>query len=587
MKLVIREYLHLLRESGELDELVPDLLLENNIEPIFRAQKGVRQNGVDIAAVGPDESDSGTTKLFLFVLKKGDVDRATWDTSEQAVRPTLNEILDLYFPNNIEDRHKNLPVKIVLCCAGDMMQNVQGNWKGYTDDHAVEGEIEFDFWGGDHLASLIETTFLDEHLFPLTARTQLRKTIAIVDQNETEPHQFYRLIHDTLNSDKFVDTKTPAGIRSRLRAVRLLNLAVNIVFHWGVDSNNHLPALLCAERLILKIWDRLRIGDLYDCKKTMEAFESVFRTYMKVNEAYAEKLQELCFTRDALFVQNGFDYEYQLKTFDILGAMAIHSIIISSFKVAIGLSQIEVEETHEEDTAETDPTEINGLNALAESIVSLIHNNPSTKTPLYDRHSIDISLVLLALHYATLEEHSIDWIAELVNRLILAYSLGHSFPVSSDRYDHLLSIKYGSIEKSSLMEISTILPLLAHWQVLYGMDDVYSRLTEACNTTLAEIDLQLWFPDEKTDENLYNSNATQKSGMTYASINLPAELSELSDEMDELKKFHPVYENLSCVKNGWPILALIASRHFKTPVLPSFWIMLNKQDNSESGNDTK
>lgn len=45
MKLIIREYLTLLKESGELDRLLPDLLLSMSIPPISRAQKGVRQEG--------------------------------------------------------------------------------------------------------------------------------------------------------------------------------------------------------------------------------------------------------------------------------------------------------------------------------------------------------------------------------------------------------------------------------------------------------------------------------------------------------------------------------------------------------------
>ncbi len=49
MKLVIREYLSMLRESGELDALLPDLLLSMDIEPISKAQVGVRQYGVDVA----------------------------------------------------------------------------------------------------------------------------------------------------------------------------------------------------------------------------------------------------------------------------------------------------------------------------------------------------------------------------------------------------------------------------------------------------------------------------------------------------------------------------------------------------------
>ncbi|RLF31810.1 MAG: hypothetical protein DRN08_07415, partial [Thermoplasmata archaeon] len=80
MKLIIREYLSLLKESNELDQLLPDLLLAMDIEPISRTQTGVRQYGVDVAAVGIDED--GKKTLFLFTIKQGDIGRTDWDARE-------------------------------------------------------------------------------------------------------------------------------------------------------------------------------------------------------------------------------------------------------------------------------------------------------------------------------------------------------------------------------------------------------------------------------------------------------------------------------------------------------------------------
>jgi hypothetical protein len=59
MRLVLREYLSMLRESGELDVLLPDLLIAMKIDPLTRPGKGMRQYGVDVPAVGPDPTDGG------------------------------------------------------------------------------------------------------------------------------------------------------------------------------------------------------------------------------------------------------------------------------------------------------------------------------------------------------------------------------------------------------------------------------------------------------------------------------------------------------------------------------------------------
>ncbi len=64
MKLIILEYLHLLKESNELDRLLPDLLLSMSIPPLSYAQPGVRQAGVDVVAIGKDP-ETGIKTLFL------------------------------------------------------------------------------------------------------------------------------------------------------------------------------------------------------------------------------------------------------------------------------------------------------------------------------------------------------------------------------------------------------------------------------------------------------------------------------------------------------------------------------------------
>ncbi len=255
MRLVVREYLSMLRESGELDALLPDLLFVMGIEPISKAQVGVRQFGVDVAGVGADPDDNGTEKLFLLTAKQGDIDRSDWEGSPQAVRPSLDEILDVYLPHHVDEEHRDLPKKIVVCCGGDMKQAVEPNWRGYKGRHAEPGVREYDFWGGDKLTALIERHFLNEYLFPESAQKQMRKTIALADQNEDEPRHFYSLIHDTLFERDLPNEATPSATRKRQRALRLLNLSLNIVFHWCRESDNLRPALLCAERAVLLTWD--------------------------------------------------------------------------------------------------------------------------------------------------------------------------------------------------------------------------------------------------------------------------------------------------------------------------------------------
>src|ERR1700680_4372255 len=122
MKLLLADYVSSLKERGELDAILPDLLSELGFHVISRPAIGAGQRGVDVAAVGKDEDER---KLFLFSVKAGDLTRAEWDTGVQALRPSLNEILDDYIPNRIPPQYKRLKVVICLVVGGVVQQAVQ------------------------------------------------------------------------------------------------------------------------------------------------------------------------------------------------------------------------------------------------------------------------------------------------------------------------------------------------------------------------------------------------------------------------------------------------------------------------------
>ncbi len=329
MKLVIREYLSMLRESRELDALLPDLLLSMDVEPISEAQVGVRQYGVDIAGVGPDPEDNDMKKLFLLTVKQGDIDRTDWDGSPQAVRQSLDEILDVYIPHHVDEEHRELPKKIVVCSGGDIKQAVRPNWNGYKTRHTKQGVREYDFWGGDKLAVFIEKYILDEYLFPESAQKQMRKTIALADQNEDEPRHFYALVHSTLFERSLPAGNSARDRRERQRALRLLNLSLNIVFHWCQESNNLRPALLCAERTVLLAWDWMRQQNLLGCATTRAEFEALYFSYLTVAHAYLIKLAPLSEIRDGLVGWGADELEYPLRTFEVIGILGTYCMALS------------------------------------------------------------------------------------------------------------------------------------------------------------------------------------------------------------------------------------------------------------------
>jgi len=113
VKLILAQYLRTLKERDEFDRLLPDLLLAMGYVSVSKPQTGVRQYGVDLAAVGASPED-GVQELLLLVIKRGDIGRADWDTGPQSVRQSLNEVFDVYLKTLIEPAHKSLRKKSFL-----------------------------------------------------------------------------------------------------------------------------------------------------------------------------------------------------------------------------------------------------------------------------------------------------------------------------------------------------------------------------------------------------------------------------------------------------------------------------------------
>lgn len=586
MKLLIREYLSMLKERDELDALIPDLLLSMDIEVIRGPQRGASEYGVDVAGVGPDPED-GERKLLLFTIKSGDINRRSWDAEgkPQAVRPSLNDIRDVYLQHRVSAEHADLPKKIILCYGGEMKRNVEERWAGYVDKNTGDGELEYGEWGGGRLSVLVEEHMLDENLFPESARKQIRKTISLADENEHPPQHFYNFARETLFERDLPTGGEKHAVRKRQRALRLLNLSLNIVFHWSREADNLRPALLCAERAVLTVWDWMRVEELFECEETHRELIRVFSTYVSVVQAFMAKVIPHCQTRDGLFGQGSDRTEYAIRTFETIGILGVACCahfylaeILSKASARNGDSEDESGQSESSEHSEEElPSPAERLaeegKAVAHVLANLIGNNPSALTPCYDEHAIDISIGLLALVEADLEGPATEWVEQLAGRIPFAYGvLGHHFPIATDAYEDLVAMKVGEAPpKEELMEMSTLLPVLAHWHAVLDMPVSYQAFAEQVREIFSETNLQMWYPGESTDEYLYRRNAGRKSGIQFSDIELPGDLDSLRSQINRLEEERREYEDLSCVEYGWPVLSLIASRHFRTPVLPVFW----------------
>lgn len=567
MRLVIREYLSMLKESGELDLLLPDLLLAMGIKPLSKAQGGVRQYGVDVAARGIDPEDN-TDKLFLLTIKQGDLSRKNWNSGQvQDVRPSLDEIEDVYLTKSIDDEHKNLTKKIIVCCNGDIKQEVEQNWSGYKDSHTKPG-IEFAFWGADRLAIEIESYLLDEYIFPEQSRKHLRKTIALAEENE-EPRHFYALVEETLfDKNKYKNQQKPSDKES-IRFLTILDLNLNIVFHWCSEADNLKPAILCAERCILRGWNFLIEHQLLKRKKIVEKYYQIVTTYSNIIAAFINKIKPYCSIKHGLFGwAEAEQIEYSLRTFEIIGILGSYGVYLWDIFLLNENQYFRI-------------TCLREIHAIANILSSLIANNPSASNPLYDRHANDINLGMIVLCLANKTKTAKYWLKMMASKICQGYQLGHNFPIHTNSYQDLVNITVNkSIAKEKLFKASTIIPVLADWYAILDWEEDYVGFQKSANKLFPHANFMLWFPNADTESNFYKSNAGYTSGVGVE-LPLHQSLNEIKARIIKLQEnYFNVYENMSCIENDAWFLIAIASRHFETPVIPFIWHQLIKVDDS-------
>jgi hypothetical protein len=553
MRLVLLEYLRMLRESGEFDALLPDLLLAMNIVPVSKAQIGVRQSGVDLAAVGDDED--GAKTLWLFVLKRGDLGRRDWDSTPQAVRQSLDEIKDVYLSNHVAPEHKALLIKIVVATTGDFKQDFEQQRVGYAARNAEPGRA-YEFWNGDRVAALLEEHLLNEYVVPPMARSELRRTLALIGEPDYDLNHYHALLDLLLAPHADREVKGKSGFDYR-RALSSTALSLGVVCRWAAEAGNLKNALLACERTLLRGWDALRREGLTSTPAAVAAYARVVRIYHDVSIEYLNKVHGHFNVEDAFA---GYCSEAALLTEQVFEQIGIAA--------AIGLSHFFW------GTLTEDKRRVESAHAVADVLAGLLRTHRISGSPCYDAQIVDIVLALMLFTATDRIDTAKSWLGELAGRLSFGFRLGRWFPLSTDSFDDLVETEIHPTEIAfqKLTETSWMVPILAQWMAVIGKDDAYKQLAGLARDTLQHTHFQIWYPDDGTEALMYVGPAHWESGTTEAPVELPPTGEEMRKAIRRTRADAPVkalQSSASAVGLVW--LDFIASRHFRTPVDPLWW----------------
>lgn len=562
LALVIAEYLRTLKERNELDRLLPDLLVEMGYVPISRPQTGNRQFGVDLAVRGINP-DSGQAELLLLVIKQKDIGRSEWEGSDQAVRPSLNEIFDVYLKSHVEAEDMGKPVRIAVVTNGELKQTIQASWSGYVNDQSNRALIEF--WGLDKLSALIECHLLDEHIFHDEDRRDLRRALALAGDVEYDQRDLHKLMLRTLGLT--LEGVLDGPLKSKkdlLKALRVVNFSANAFASWALGDGDGRQGLRAMERAMLWSWHRVRTVDAWESDEHMTlALVSLWQSYQSVRRQYFEKLQDHCYVEDGLLGYASDSAELSLVAFEqigILGSIGLSCVLYGS-------------DADEERVAGHENADI-----VAAALASLISNNSICNSPCFDRHSQDIVLAMSLLVFTGHVGDAKRWLQTLVRNIDYAFKAKRYVPICSDSIDDLADIGgwHSGQTADKLMRTSWMMAVLASWCVVLGLDESYRVLRQGIVQDYPKTCVQLWHPDAQIHEHLYFHAAHFVSGASEAPIRLPEDMTQWLAHMRvivESEQGKECLQTMGC-KVGLPAIDLIACRHFGTPVPPAFWYRL-------------
>ncbi|SHN50597.1 hypothetical protein [Desulfitobacterium chlororespirans] len=560
MKLIIKQYLASLKERSELDAILPDLLSQLGLIVFSRPGRGTRQDGVDVAAVG--NLDGKGEKVYLLSIKQGDLTRNSWDGEAiQALRPSLNEILDSYIPNRMPSEHKNKEIVICLCFGGDIKEQVRPQVEGYIKKN-MQNNISFEEWNGDKLASMILEGFLREELLPNNARSQLRKSLALLDEPVASYKHFSTLIFSltSIQSTKEND---------QLMVIRQINICLWILFVWAREAGNLESAYLSCELALLHSWE-ISKGYIPKTTKSAEAiqtaFASVLSLYQQITIEYLEKILPHANKLHALSVavRPSSDLDVNLKLFDILGRVALGGIWVCWNIALIGKNYPEMKRL---------------LVICLSSIRQLIRNNPTLFLPTKDDQAIDISLAVLLLSVSKRNvDYIVEWLSEIADRAEFAYLTYQQYPCNLQNYSELLerSQKHEEAFRKEITKGSILYPMIALWAALFGETELYNRIQNFKQSELNHCTFQLWYPDENSESLFYTNNDAH--GSTLANVCIERSAEDYLEEVFSECRYSEHYEKLSAVELSFLPIILVACRHYRIPVPVHLWRRLGNKN---------
>lgn len=558
MKLIIKEYLANLKERNELDAMLPNLLSAMGLNVYARPIRGANEYGVDIAAVG--KIDGGVEKVYLLSVKSGNLTRSMWqsNSTDQALRPSLESILDSYIPHRLPPEHKSKPIVICMCFGGDIQTTARQEVSGFTQRNTTK-KIKFEEWNGDKISDFILDYLFNEDLLHKEWKSYLRKSIALLDEPEASHRHFKKLVATIIDFDS-----NKLDENHIIQIINRVNLCLWIIYSWGRESKNLESTYMSAEYCILIIWDIIKKKL---STKIIKNYDTLTESYVTITGDYVNRCLSPFTGKKHLLsraINTRCSIDLNIKLFELLGKLSVYGEWLL-FKLKKTYEQ--KKPVNEESIEQKELRKLIDINS--KNIKDFILNNPLLLSPFKDEHAIEIAITShVLLQNSEHDEFMFSWLNEVSNRIMWAYKFCmpniYMHPTMLNSYEEILNYKDSDTPKQDnklVTKGSILYPLLMVLTESYNMEETREDLIDFCNKELEHCTLQYWFPNNSSETYYYNNLEAHGSAFTdikdsgFFSIN----------KINDVNNHYPL-EKLSAISNNYAPLIFVSSRYYRTPL---------------------
>lgn len=531
IKLVIEEYLSSLKEKDELDILFSDLLKLDGYIVKNLPKTGERQYGVDLLA----EKDG---EVYLYVIKQGNLTRTNWDSGQNSVRQSINEIFDLYLYMMLPSEYQKKKKNIVFVTNGVISDAMRPTWESYKNQYNNEN-IRITEILLSHLVELVFRYAFNETLFDERKRSLLRKCLYYLDESDYKLDYFESMVN--LFFEEIEETKTD---KKRNKLFSSLQMMLSLVSYNALEKQRYRVNIQFAEYVLISIWSFIKKSNYFEDEKTVRWLNKFISFYVDSNERFIDNLTQFSKVRNGLPLHN--PVEYRTLCFNILGFLCLYGIFLSTTVPSCFGQKY---------------TAKNVLNL----IVVLMNNNYGFYYPVYDNDGIEISL-LFYLVLLVRDGKGLGSLIETYIKHIEANIQSGKYPILERQYSLAMQVEFNAISYSTRYTASYLWGVLLEWSLLIGQDKLSEKMVNY--DFLHETTLQNWNCLSGEELGLYNKNEVQKQG--YAEIFDEQELNNIKKVMLNHESMID-FEKFSFIEYSFPAIGLMLSRKYRIPVIPTYW----------------